>query len=28
LVLDVEPGKFRELTKREVQELKKVASEE
>jgi len=28
LVLDVEPGKFRELTKREVEELKKVASEE
>jgi len=28
LVLDVEPGKFRELTKREVQELKEVASEE
>jgi 23S rRNA pseudouridine2605 synthase len=26
LVLDVEPGKFRELTKREVEELKKVAS--
>ena len=28
LVLDVEPGKFRELTKREVEELKKVAMEE
>ena len=26
LLLDVEPGKFRELTKREVEELKKVAS--
>ena len=26
LFLDVEPGKFRELTKREVEELKKVAS--
>jgi len=28
LVLDVEPGKFRELTKREVEELKKAAGEE
>jgi 23S rRNA pseudouridine2605 synthase len=27
LVLDVAPGKFRELTKGEVEELKKVASE-
>jgi pseudouridine synthase len=27
LVLDVAPGKLRELTKREVEELKKVASE-
>ena len=27
LVLDVEPGKFRELTNREVEELKKAASE-
>jgi 23S rRNA pseudouridine2605 synthase len=27
LVLDVEPGKFRELTKGEVEELKKVTSE-
>jgi 23S rRNA pseudouridine2605 synthase len=28
LVLDVEPGKFRELTNREVEELKKLAGEE
>jgi 23S rRNA pseudouridine2605 synthase len=28
LVLDVAPGKFRELTRREVEELKKVASDE
>ena len=28
LVLDMEPGKFRELTRKEVQELKKVASGE
>ncbi len=28
LVLDVESGKFRELTRREVEELKKVASDE
>jgi 23S rRNA pseudouridine2605 synthase len=27
LVLDVEPGKFRELTEREIEELKRAATE-